>query len=122
MTRTALIAALVPVLAFGDAVDGGVSAPGRRADFGAPLYDQCLADAGAATRQADGSWLLPPTRAARNACLMETCDVRRQDLEAAPPPLGSTSLVFAAIAFGVGLLIGGVAAGYVVWVVRPLLP
>lgn len=115
MGRALLVLALVPRLALG-APDGGAELE-LRPDWASPLYSDCP-DAGPALAQPGGGWLLPADRAARNACLMATCDVRRQQLEAAPPPLGMTSLLFSALAFGAGLVLGG----YVAWNVARWLP
>jgi hypothetical protein len=138
----AIVAALLPGLAHGAVNDGGhspdggvtsidgaaeltVLAPGRGAlpdggPFSDALYSECPPNdpLKLARQLVDGSWVLPPSRAARQVCLLVTCEERRKQLEAAPPPLGSTSLIFAAIAFGVGLFIGG----YVGWSLGRWLP
>jgi len=97
--------------------DGGAPDAGR---YGDALYAQCPANdpTQPATQDADGSWRLPPQRAARQACLLVTCDERRKQLEVAPPPLGTTSLLFSAIALVVGLALGG----YVGWTAARWLP
>jgi hypothetical protein len=61
------------------------------------------------------SWLLPPDRAARAACLMETCRARNVQLEAGPPvePLGYV------IAAAVGMAAGLFAGAYLVWRLKP---
>lgn len=90
------------------AADGGTLDAGTAPRFSDPLYSECppASTAGAAAQREDGSWVLPPARAARNACLMETCDARRQQLEVAPPPLSTTSLLFAGIAAVLALALG----------------
>src|SRR6185295_9734781 len=74
------------------AADGGASDAGL--GWNDPLYAQCP-QAPPPVPLEDGSWKLPPARAARNACLAETCEARRRTLEpiaAAPPPFSSGSL------------------------------
>jgi len=99
------------------AIDGGTPDAGR---FGDPLYAQCPANdpTQPATLQDDGSWRLPAARAARQVCLLVTCDERRKQLEAAPPPLGATSLLFAGIVMALGLVLGAYAG----WSVARWLP
>ena len=96
------------------AADGGVSASdaGVRTDGGtqtfiSELYGSCP-DA-PPSMPLDGGWvLLPPARAQRLACLMETCDVARQGEKkiAEEPPYWW--------AIGMGLFGAGLAAGMAV--------
>jgi len=109
------------------AADGGtLSAPGRTPDWSAPIYSECNerwpADAGYAVEQPDGQWLYPKARNARVACLMATCDVRRQDDEHEAPPLSSTSITFSMITFAAGLILGGTLVGWAAWQLRALFP
>lgn len=93
--------------------DAGVLAP----TFSEPLYATCP-DAPPAEKVTNDTWLRPPVgsyilspkRAARNACLMETCDVDRQKKEQLLT--GSTAPNWA-IQFGVGVATG-IAAGYTI--------
>jgi len=91
-------------------VDGGSSL------FAAPLYEQC--PRAEPSIELDGGWrLLSPQRTARLDCLMVTAAERVVQLERAPPPLSSTTLLFAA---GLGLL--GLLFGlYGGWELRALL-
>jgi hypothetical protein len=115
------LAAMTPAVdgGTGEAMDGGTAAPDA-GPFADPLYSQCPPNdpTQPATQDADGSWRLPPVRAARQACLLTTCNERRLQLEAAPPPLGSTSLIFAAIVMVIGFGLGG----YLGWTVARWLP
>lgn len=81
------------------ALDGGVErVPLDRGV--AVIYDTC--PAAPPTVALDGGWkLLPPERAARLACIMETCEVDRKlaraELKAAAPPLWWLAVVGAAV-------------------------
>jgi len=88
------------------AADGGASDAGL--GWNDPLYAQCP-QAPPPVPLEDGSWKLPPARAARNACLAETCEARRRTLEpiaAAPPPFSSGSLIADLMLLGLGVLAG----------------
>lgn len=81
-----------------------------------PLYALC--PPAPPSVQLDGGYrLLTPERVARLDCLMVTADERALQLEQAPPPLSATSLLFAGLALGLGLFLGG----YSVWWLRDLL-
>ncbi|MEK7178561.1 MAG: hypothetical protein AAB721_02825 [Patescibacteria group bacterium] len=114
MGRAAIAAVLIAALPgfAGESPDAG-----RWDD---PLYAECPKGP-PPVQLADGSWNLPPARAARNVCLLETCDSRRRTLEpiaAGPPMLSSGSLVVDLIIWGLG-----VAAGiYLGWSLRTALP
>jgi hypothetical protein len=84
------------------AADGG---------FDAPLYAQCdEAPPPQMLETPDGgtALLLSPERARRDACLLTTCEVRREQLEAQPEPPTTGAWVLVALAFFVG---GALAAG-----------
>lgn len=105
-----------------------LAAPARASDggvrFDAPLYGSCPEAPPPEPVEVRGSffgpvealdggqsWLLSPERAARNACLMATCESHRAQLEAGPvqTPLGYV------LALGIGLAAGALAGGYFVW-------
>lgn len=99
-------------------LDGGT--PDAGLGWNDPLYAECP-KAPPPVQLDDGSWKLPPARAARNVCLMETCDARRRTLEpiaAGPPMLSSGSLVADLIIWGLGFAAGGVLFGYLGWTLK----
>jgi hypothetical protein len=93
--------------------DAGVLAP----TFSEPLYATCP-EAPPAEKVTNDTWLRPPAgsyilspkRAARNACLMETCDVDRQKKEQL---LDGSSAPNWAVQFGIGVATG-IAAGFTI--------
>lgn len=54
------------------------------------------------------SWLMPPARAARVACLMQTCETNRAALEAGPDPTPLGLLIAVSVGMAIGFA-GGVA-------------
>lgn len=79
-----------------------------------PWDDVVYADCPAApppTQLGDGSWVLPPLRAARNACLLSACDEDRRELAAGPPFFSPETLIFGVI---MGLVFG-LAGMYFGW-------
>lgn len=107
---SAVVIAALPVSA-ADAVDGGMW-------WNDPLYVECP-KAPPPAQQADGSWVLPPERAARNACLMEACDARRRQLEPlaeGPPVLSTAGLVMSLTMLAIGMFGGA----YLGWELRAL--
>lgn len=93
---------LVIVLAVQSSLDGGVP-------FSEPLYADCPArdtDAGV-VELPSGALMLSRQQAERNACLMETCETRRLQLEpVARETTWQAWLYGVAISFAVGLVIG----------------
>jgi hypothetical protein len=84
MTSLTFMLTLVLSQAPAQAQADGVWAPnldgGQASSFSASLYATCP-DA-PPTEKLDGGWvLMPPERAARVACLMETCEAHRRRLE-----------------------------------------
>lgn len=95
----ALLLAALPASA--DDVDGGTA-------FADPIYASCpVADA--PVEVDGGSFLLSPARAARDACLLASCET---DREATPPVSANGMLV--ALALGLlGLLVGVAGAWFI---------
>lgn len=97
------------------ASDGGV--------WDSPLYDQCP-DAPppeavevrgsffepVAVPDGGTSWLLPPERAARVACLMKTCETRRTQLEE-----GDTAPMVLVMTLAIGMGVGLATGALLVW-------
>ncbi len=82
------------------AIDGGT--------FSQPPYDSCPETTEQAVELDGGAWLSPKSRAARQACLLATCEANGAQVEPVPPaPLG--------VVLGlVTALVVGFAAGVVV--------
>jgi hypothetical protein len=111
------VAAGQPSSDAGWVADGGAPNSGPFAD---PIYAQCPPSdpAQPATQRDDGAWVLPPLRAARQVCLLTTCDERRKQLEGGAPVLSTAAIVVSAIALAIGLGLGG----YLGWAVARWLP
>lgn len=99
-----LLIAALPAKAAAADVDGGTPDAGWASD---PLYAECPKGP-PPSQLADGSWVLPPARAARNVCLLETCEARRQQLEAGPviPTFSKASLLINLVVWGLGVVLG----------------
>jgi hypothetical protein len=89
MALTAIAAMLIAA-----APDAGTLDAGTWIDD--PIYAECP-HAPAPTQLDDGSYKLPPLRAARNACLMGACEDDRQRLKAGPPVISAWTLLFGAV-------------------------
>ena len=119
MGRAAITAVLVAALPLNAAeLDAGT--PDAGLGWNDPLYAECPKGP-PPSQLADGSWVLPPARAARNVCLLETCDARRRTLEpiaAGPPMFSSGALWLDLLLWGTG-----VAAGiFLGWTLKGLFP
>ena len=127
LSNEALVLSLVLSFALTlDGVDGGAEAPAAPAastakpraasTFSDPVYSTCPEAEPAVTVSWDGGFVtaLPPSRAARIACLMEVCDTQRglaveRARGAGPPPSwllwGVGIAVTGAVGFAVGYAI-----------------
>lgn len=72
--------------------------------FSDVVYASCpdASDAGPAV-ELDGGWWLPDPRGPRVACLVESCEMRREELEAQP---ASPAWVWLAVGLVVGVSVG----------------
>ncbi len=98
----ALVVAMLICQAGGEKTrDGGV--------FSQPPYDSCPETMEQAVEIDGGAWLTPKPRAARQACLIATCEMMGEPPAATP----GGYLVVGAAAFGLGVIAGAVALAFV---------
>lgn len=100
------------------AVVAALTAAAPDAGFQDELYATCPTSS-ELPQLTDGGWLLSPSRAARAACLLQTCDERRLELEEKPvlATWSRWSLYIAGVAAVLGVLLGG----YLGWELRGFL-
>jgi hypothetical protein len=89
--------------------DAGVDAGIEYIPFNDEVYSVC--PVAPPSERVDGGYFLPEMRAARNACLMATCDralfdERHPDQQKPPPGWVGYVLVGAGVVFGIGFVVG----------------